>query len=85
MVTDALVVKSLSTMSVVDLLNKSNINEVGGELEEKGVDSTMREALPVKTVTSLLTKKSKGLKMLKEAWLCEIFLENIAYTIAKKE
>uniref|UniRef100_F6HN99 DUF674 domain-containing protein n=1 Tax=Vitis vinifera TaxID=29760 RepID=F6HN99_VITVI len=25
------------------------------------------------------------LKLLKEAWLCEIFLENIAYTIAKKE
>ncbi|WKA01517.1 hypothetical protein VitviT2T_019797 [Vitis vinifera] len=30
MVTDALVVKPLSTMSIVDLLNKSNINEVGG-------------------------------------------------------
>ncbi|RVW49487.1 hypothetical protein CK203_111140 [Vitis vinifera] len=145
MVTDALVVKPLSTMSIVDLLNKSNINEVGGELEEKVVDSTMREvwfeaadkriapvqncldeclpweyrpciknyvgfqvllseilkafvlqsfwfyflfnlkALPVRTVISPLTKKSKVLKLLKEAWLCEIFLENIAYTIAKKE
>ncbi|RVW49472.1 hypothetical protein CK203_111152 [Vitis vinifera] len=44
MVTDALVVKPLSTMSIVDLLNKSNIHEVGGELEEKVVDSTMRDA-----------------------------------------
>ena len=43
MVTDALVVKPLSTMSIVDLLNKSNINEVGGELEEKVVDSAMRK------------------------------------------
>ena len=39
MVTDALVVKPLSTMSIVDLLNKSNINEVGGEMEEKGFES----------------------------------------------
>ncbi|WKA01515.1 hypothetical protein VitviT2T_019795 [Vitis vinifera] len=68
MVTDALVVKPFSTMSIVDLLNKSNINEVGGELEEKVVDSAMR----------------KDLKLLKEAWLCEVALENIAYTIAKK-
>ncbi|KAJ9684128.1 hypothetical protein PVL29_016563 [Vitis rotundifolia] len=79
MVTDALVVKPLSTTSIVDLLSKSNINEVGGELEEKVVDFTMREALLLETLISLLTKRSK------EAWLCEIFLENIAYTIAKKE
>ena len=39
-VTDmVMVVKPLSTMSIVDLLNKSNINEVGGELEEKGFES----------------------------------------------
>ena len=43
MVTDALVMKPLSTMSIVDLLNKPNINEVGGELEETLVDFTMLE------------------------------------------
>ncbi|RVW77476.1 Retrovirus-related Pol polyprotein from transposon 17.6 [Vitis vinifera] len=45
MVTDALVMKPLSTMSIVDLLNKPNINEVGGELEETLVDFTMLEGL----------------------------------------
>ena len=39
-VTDmVMVVKPLSTMSIVDLLNKSNINEMGGEPEEKGFES----------------------------------------------
>ncbi|WKA00860.1 hypothetical protein VitviT2T_019179 [Vitis vinifera] len=56
MVTDALVVKPLSTMSIVDLLNKSNINEVGGELEEKVVDSTMREGLKLLINASLQSK-----------------------------
>ncbi|RVW49450.1 hypothetical protein CK203_080250 [Vitis vinifera] len=49
MVTDALVMKPLSTMSIVDLLNKPNINEVGGELEETLVDFTMLEGLKLLT------------------------------------
>ncbi|RVW49474.1 hypothetical protein CK203_010328 [Vitis vinifera] len=39
----------LSTMSIVDLLNKPNINEVGGELEETLVDFTMLEGLKLLT------------------------------------
>ncbi|RVW49465.1 hypothetical protein CK203_080248 [Vitis vinifera] len=80
MVTDALVVKPLSTMSIVDLLNKSNIHEVGGfEAADKRIAPVQNcldeclpreyrpgiknyvgfQALPVGTVISLLTKKSK--------------------------
>ncbi|KAJ9684137.1 hypothetical protein PVL29_016567 [Vitis rotundifolia] len=98
MVTDALVVKPLSTMSIVDLLNKPNINEVGGELEETVVDFTMLEGLKL-LMASMQTKQSLangflckilfgfmiGFEAAEEAWLCEIFFENIAYTIAKKE
>lgn len=53
MVTDTLVVKPLTTMSIVDLLNKSYIYEVGGELEEKVVDFTMQEVYNQTVCSSL--------------------------------
>ena len=37
MVTDALVLKPLSTTSIVELLGELNINEMGGALEESGL------------------------------------------------
>ena len=43
MVTDALVVKPLTTMSIVELLNQFNLNKMAGSLEEKVVDDTVHQ------------------------------------------